>query len=70
MTIKIVRLSLINSLDNSKKKQFFYSNLKNKSLSFNYVNIDSKSSLIKSYKNNLLSHSVIEKRRYKFLYFK
>ncbi|MDC3115674.1 RecQ family zinc-binding domain-containing protein [Bacteroidota bacterium] len=54
-------------LVNSKEKQFlFYSNLKKKSLSFDYINIDSDSSLIKSYKNNLLSHSVIEKEDINF----
>ena len=54
-------------LVNSKGKQFlFYSNLKKKSLSFDYINIDSDSSLIKSYENNLLSHSVIEKEDINF----
>lgn len=49
-------------LVNSKVMQFlFYSNLKKKSLSFDYFNIDFDSSLINSYKNNLLSHSVVEK---------
>ena len=48
-------------LVNSQAKQFLlYSNLKKKSLSIDYINIDSANSLIKSYKNNLLSHSVIE----------
>ena len=54
-------------LINSQVKQFlFYTNLKKKSLSFDYINIDYDNSLIKNYKNNLVSHSVIEKDNINF----